>query len=427
MNKVAIDSEIYMTVKLLVSMFERGDNATKYELWHEYLCRRTAWKTMTNDPDEIDKRITNAFIRVGWQWWENLDMADFTFVPLVRIHQHPVGHGGFHTGALGNGRAQIRWIYDCGSWTSVGKRALKREINQYSQVRGRNREEDALENIKKIRVDLFFVSHFDSDHVSGISELLDGVTIDTVVIPYIDPIDRAAIFAATAVDKGVSEQFASFMSDIPAWFSERNVRRIILVGQGGPDTTARLAQREPPPGGNVQNQRTSGLTFINETGRQANLGETGLVSIAPGAGWIVELIPGAATDWTLLPFVSKASDDARRRIETELTELLGISPTDKGFPEILLKKLTDGAFRKRLKVAYKRSGLGDANTVSMSLYAGPYRKCTLTSRKLIFTDKWSERRPSGWLLTGDSELDNAARRRDWLHFFQPFNEFRARA
>src|SRR4051794_27252724 len=35
--------------------------------------------------------------------------------PLAVISQQPVGHGGFHVGALGTTKPSIRWVYDCGA------------------------------------------------------------------------------------------------------------------------------------------------------------------------------------------------------------------------------------------------------------------------------------------------------------------------
>lgn len=418
MNQIDLNAEVETLITLLVTKMQNGNREGRHELFHEYLRQRAKWRAMDNN---IDSRIKDAFANAGWRNGEHLDMADFTFVPLVRMHQHPVGHGGFHSGALGNGEARIRWVYDCGSWRSTGRRALTREINNYASFGDGSNKSKIQTFPKKRNVDLFFISHFDCDHVSGISELLDAVSVDTVVIPYLDSIDCAAILATSATREGVSEQMGTFMSDVARWFLDRGARRVIQVEQGGADTSPGMIRLEPPAAGDSPGERLNGLIFVSESGEEKVLRDTGVVDIAAGAGWIVKLLTGCATDWALLPFVSKASDASRHRLENELASLVGLSPKAKGFSVTFLDRLTKGSFRRKLKAAYKRFGLGDANTVSMSLYAGPYRDCVLTSRRLISSDDARERRPAGWLLTGDSELGNAIRRRDWLNFFQPFN------
>ena len=420
-------AEIEELVALLVGGMGRADSTIRHEVGHEFLRRRAVLRSIAGDIDEL---IRQGLARAGYDWEKifcmELDLADFSFVPFVRMRQHPVGHGGFHSGALGVGEAMIRWIYDCGSWRSVGKRALSREINSYANFKARNRRLEDRTQTAKRKVDLFFISHFDDDHVSGISELINAVTIDTVIIPYLDPVDQAAILAASAAGEGVDDQLAPYISDLPNWFLDRGVRRVIQVEQGGLDAAPGVTRAEPPAGVGAQHQRSSVLTFIDEAGGRRVLDETGVISISPGTGWIVATADGDATDWAFLPFVSKASDEARLRVEAELTTLVGLPPTDKGFSATFLEKLTVGAFRKAVKTAYKRLGLGDANTVSMSLYAGPYRNAVITSRELIFTDDGHPQRPTGWLLTGDAELGNAVRRRDWLSYYEHIKPFLGR-
>jgi hypothetical protein len=69
-----------------------------------------------------------------------------------------------------------------------------------------------------------------------------------------------------------------------------------------------------------------------------------------------------------------------------------------------------------------RSGLGDANAISMSLYTGSYRQSAIAERKILERGLSIER-PSGWLLTGDSKLGNKQRRNEWLRFYAKLNSF----
>lgn len=88
---------------------------------------------------------------------------------------HSVGQGLFYSSYLqinkGN-KANI--IFDCGSNST---KCIEEKIKDYLAV-----------GIKKI--DLLIISHLHEDHVSGLDYLLNNITVDTVVIPYLIPYDR---------------------------------------------------------------------------------------------------------------------------------------------------------------------------------------------------------------------------------------------
>lgn len=90
---------------------------------------------------------------------------------------HPVGQGAFYSEKFmcDNGAQKIV-VYDCGAKIKDYK-YLTVELSSYFQ------------NDKVI--DLFFVSHFDEDHINGIIQLKNlDVKIKTVVVPLIDQKDR---------------------------------------------------------------------------------------------------------------------------------------------------------------------------------------------------------------------------------------------
>lgn len=81
---------------------------------------------------------------------------------------HNVGQGLFYSGSLYDG--EYNFIYDCGS--------MKR-----SQVI--NIVKDYCKNLSKNYVDFLAISHFHSDHISGIDELRKRVSIRRVFLPYL--------------------------------------------------------------------------------------------------------------------------------------------------------------------------------------------------------------------------------------------------
>lgn len=90
---------------------------------------------------------------------------------------HPVGQGAFYSEKFisDNGHQNIV-VYDCGT-KSKDYQYLTAELASYFH--------------KDKVIDLFFVSHFDEDHINGIIRLKDlGVKIKTVVVPLIDKKDK---------------------------------------------------------------------------------------------------------------------------------------------------------------------------------------------------------------------------------------------
>ena len=79
---------------------------------------------------------------------------------------HPVGQGGFYTEIFRDGINDHCIVYDCGS---ENKQKLKSAIRS------------ALPD--NTPIDILFISHFDSDHVNGIKELIKHHTIKCVVMP----------------------------------------------------------------------------------------------------------------------------------------------------------------------------------------------------------------------------------------------------
>lgn len=94
------------------------------------------------------------------------------------IEFHGVGQGLFCSGSLRRSRnhgAVFHWVYDCG--TSSKQSILQEEINEYflDVVNG---------STSRPTLDLVTISHFDSDHISGLVSLLSRFNIDTLLLPY---------------------------------------------------------------------------------------------------------------------------------------------------------------------------------------------------------------------------------------------------
>ena len=83
------------------------------------------------------------------------------------------GQGLFYNGLLVNQKgSSFSFVYDCG--TSASDKVLSNSLLEYKEISDK-------------RLDLLSISHFHKDHVSHIPELLDGLELGTVIIPFVKP------------------------------------------------------------------------------------------------------------------------------------------------------------------------------------------------------------------------------------------------
>ena len=131
------------------------------------------------------------------------------------------GHGLFYTAtvrSIRRRRDKLDFVYDCGS-KSVS--IIDKSIDSYS------RNANNLKRKKKI--DLLAISHFHSDHVSGLNKLVSVSSIKTVVIPYFHPVERLLI--SFEEDLQAEEWYLSFLIDPVQWLlSDNKANNVIIIG-----------------------------------------------------------------------------------------------------------------------------------------------------------------------------------------------------
>lgn len=137
---------------------------------------------------------------------------------------HPVGQGAFYSERFyeENG-LEFTMVYDCGSEDS-NRWELHEKIYDFRQ------------ELKGRAIDLLFISHFHSDHVNGLKELLQDIRVRKTVVPMLtdDVItltsiqnslkdDRDALFANDVLDSiYYGGQLREFFGDIIAVSPEQN-------------------------------------------------------------------------------------------------------------------------------------------------------------------------------------------------------------
>lgn len=136
---------------------------------------------------------------------------------------HSVGQGLFYSGLLtdvdGGRKGLYSFVYDCGA--SSSKHYLRREIDDFKPLLQRSRHG------RRRVLDLLVISHMHDDHVNGLEYLLEGLEVDTVIMPYADQTIR---LLARAESSDESRFLRSFYADPIDWFSSRGVNRIMLIG-----------------------------------------------------------------------------------------------------------------------------------------------------------------------------------------------------
>jgi beta-lactamase superfamily II metal-dependent hydrolase len=145
-----------------------------------------------------------------------------------------VGQGCFYSGFLTHIKSKESYsiVYDCG--VEGSKQYINNEINKFHV---------ALKLKSNGRIDLLIISHFDSDHVNKIKDLIDGASsIGKIVLPYLTPAERLMVYLANTNEDGDSnDNYRSFMIDPIAFLlgANANIEEILYI-TGGDDTEGDL-------------------------------------------------------------------------------------------------------------------------------------------------------------------------------------------
>lgn len=149
------------------------------------------------------------------------------------------GHGTFFWGKV-NEEGDVdtfTWIYDCGS---LRKSHLKGLIQQFAERMA-----------GKETIDLVCLSHFDSDHVSGLDIVLEKFRIDTLLLPYVPLEVRLRRASELTEEQPGSARLAAYTLDPVLYLEQRDwgerISRIALIQGRRPGDEIVELNREPPP------------------------------------------------------------------------------------------------------------------------------------------------------------------------------------
>jgi hypothetical protein len=282
----------------------------------------------------------------------------------VKTDFHPVGQGLFATGSLrrdSTTRPVFRWVYDCGttSQQQYVRRSITRLETEWNWPVGQTR-----------RINMFVLSHFDHDHLSGLTTLLSKFSIGALVLPYVPLWDRLVL----AFDEGVApkdEEMRFFVnpSDYLTRLPGGGIDEIIFVPPSNPET--------PPPDGDAgQDPSPKDLDKLDadrdRSGKEREDDPHAFDITRAGTSTLVSLLRGArltvAAAWEFVPYndaelAPLASQSFRRTVAQLGRSLLATSATAERQSAL-----------KKLKRTYDRTFGSDSkarNQISLFLYGGP--------------------------------------------------------
>ena len=198
------------------------------------------------------------------------------------------------TGRVPYGRARTRE-----RTSQMGLRLRRNLKSREASAKEEMKEACALIAGKRRMIDLLFLSHFDSDHVSGIATLAKRAKVGTVVIPYLDELDRIAILAHASATGKLTSTLVGAVSDPPSWFRGRGAMRVVEIGQGGPSTRSVFVSVDPGLPPDTGDARFGDAILIDPKGQVVSLPTEGTSRVEAGLlgnSW-VKLILERAGEW----------------------------------------------------------------------------------------------------------------------------------
>ncbi|QKJ28232.1 MBL fold metallo-hydrolase [Mucilaginibacter mali] len=142
---------------------------------------------------------------------------------------HPIGQGCYYTGELFNEKERLfSFVYDCG--TNSEQQYIRDAVAGWPV------------KAEQQKINVCIISHFHSDHTSGIPQLLKSTRCDRLVIPYYDPFQRLMVYLESDND---DDEYRRMMQNPYVYFSGEgfNIGQIIVVRGGGTETN--LQDRSP--------------------------------------------------------------------------------------------------------------------------------------------------------------------------------------
>ncbi|QGJ72871.1 MBL fold metallo-hydrolase [Sinorhizobium meliloti] len=346
--------------------------------------------------------------------------------------QHAVGQGFFHSARLLHDDAvRLRYVYDCGAMKKYSA-ALKRSVASLLA------DADA-----GCRLELLFISHIHADHVSGLPLLLDarkGMSVDTIVLPFFNVIDRLIEFAKCANDDPSIRRdafYKEFVVDPVAALSRFNPRQILLVSSGGAgEPDGPYFDREPEFRGPIvagpDDDSSRSLWKLAGSGdvEVTQVAQDRVVArMTDHVSLVASPTSSGSISWLFSPHIDPTVSAKSALFKAELFKSLNHAlPAGAKIKKVRFQAWLENPVNLRDLVVNKVHDLvqafkavaADLNTTSMCLYSGPLPDEPAESYYRGKFGTWSVNGGDrvAWLATGDADLKTASRRKPFLRRYR---------
>ncbi len=332
----------------------------------------------------------------------------------VKWVQHAVGHGGFHTGHLdvpGGGR--FNWAFDCGS-----RRTAK--FDEYLTDWARR---------SPMTLDWLFVSHFDTDHVSGLDNLMSRTVVKNVMVPYLNEREFAYLILHEIARDNLDRALFDLAADPAGFFGSRGAERVIFLRGREPDGEGGVAV-----GGEPDRPKDDRGWYTEITPSPTPVSDPQMEVDASASQAQIEIIEGGVCEiklhartvgLRLKPYRSPVQPYALSGIIKDVEQLVGatlagsLQPGLGALAYAVARHARTAAGRAGLRSIYKQH-VGSSNRASLSLLSTPVVSAGMSHYWGIHRPHWWPITDSdaAWLNTGDAEQLKPADLSDWQNCYR---------
>ncbi|PWJ89520.1 metallo-beta-lactamase superfamily protein [Mesorhizobium loti] len=318
----------------------------------------------------------------------------------VKWIQHAVGHGGFHTGHLEvPGEGTFNWAFDCGSRRTA-------RFDEYLTAWARR---------SPMALDWLFVSHFDTDHVSGLDRIMSRTVVNNVMVPYLNEREFAYLLLHEIARDNLDRALFDLAADPAGFFGSRGADRVIFLRSGDADGGGGISE-----GGEPDRPKDERGWYIVITPSPSPVVAPQMVvgaSISPVRteiieGGVCEIVLHARTvGLRLKPYRAPIQPYALSGIIKDIEQLVGTTLAGSPQPGLgalayaVARHARTPAGRAGLRSIYKQY-VGSSNRASLSLLSTPVVSADMNYHWRIHRPNWwsTSGSEAAWLNTGDAEL-----------------------
>jgi len=268
------------------------------------------------------------------------------------------GQGLFYNGLLvDQGGRSFSFVYDCGTLDAAS--VLMNSISEHKALIGQ-------------RLDLLSVSHFHQDHVSHIPELIDGLELGTVVIPFVRP-ELRLLLAAQYDDISDDGDRIRMYGDPEMYFIAHGAERVIIAsGDENKNGNDKFDFFGKPPEEYPQKEGKENLNHTVIIGNKTSADTTLFTNKADEYRGCFSIVAPSYL-WEFR-FKNLYYDCMRSNFWGDITKLL--ERHNNSFDEILKNK----TYIKQLQKIYRDNFEGKFNDTSLILLSRPLRRGWLVDK-----------------------------------------------